>query len=527
MADDVVQALRQPVRRGAPGSSQAGKPRTQWLGYVDDTKRYPPNGGNPHGTAPLEIRLIRPQAEHLVYDDDTKPPTEADYLRAQRSFGVAACSTGISTAAARAQRSEYIVLVLDSAKSVFSKLAELGYTVIDNLADPRAKQASVLVVRSKTKVDPAFFAANNLPRLIAAIRGGVGTDNLDIPHCKELGIQVFNTPEASTVAVAELAVCLTLGAIEKQRRLANGKGNIGATEITISGAVEAPGCNGAPTISVTHHLNQPDAAVFALLDAFRGVTRGDGGMRKGADKPEQGEWLKPKLRGQELRATELSLNGASPVTYGTFTALEAIPVNQAKDCVQLDFRLVGLEPGPAIGGKTIGIIGLGRIGRLVAQKLLALGAVEVLAFDPGLRQDSIPSAMPIQLVDGEEGLNELLLKSDVTLLHALLTKETDGMIGSKAFGLMKPGAVLVNASRGKLVDLSALRVALSTGNLFFATDVYHAEPKNGGITETQAILASFENTLLTPHIGAETHPAQERIAEEAAAKCDEVLGIVT
>ena len=159
--------------------------------------------------------------------------------------------------------------------------------------------------------------------------------------------------------------------------------------------------------------------------------------------------------------------------------------------------------GDEIGGKTLGIVGLGNIGREVAKRAAALG-MQVIAYDPYLS-----SAEGVDLV----GLDELLSRSDYLTFHLPLTEETRSMVGRAAFEKMKSGVRIVNCARGGIVDEEALYEALVSGKVAGAAlDVYAQEPCQG------SKLFELEQVIGSPHIGAATHEAQERIGAEVADK---------
>jgi D-3-phosphoglycerate dehydrogenase len=149
--------------------------------------------------------------------------------------------------------------------------------------------------------------------------------------------------------------------------------------------------------------------------------------------------------------------------------------------------------------KTVGIIGLGRIGALITARLQAFG-VDVVAYDP-----YITSARAQQLGVTLLTLDELLAQSDFISIHMPKTPETTGMISSEQFALMKSTAFIVNVARGGLIDEDALYAALKSGRIAGAgLDVFVSEPP------TDSPLLSLENVVLTPHLGASTDEAQEK-----------------
>lgn len=163
-----------------------------------------------------------------------------------------------------------------------------------------------------------------------------------------------------------------------------------------------------------------------------------------------------------------------------------------------------------VRGKTLGIIGYGHIGTQVGVLAEAYG-MHVLYHDiePKL---SLGNAAPA------EGLADLLGRSDIVTLHVPATPETKGMMGADEIARMRKGSVLINASRGNVVDIDALAAALREHRLAgAAVDVFPVEPK-GKDEEFASPLRAFDNVILTPHVGGSTQEAQFNIGGEVAAK---------
>ncbi|MEO5535897.1 MAG: phosphoglycerate dehydrogenase [Pseudolysinimonas sp.] len=155
--------------------------------------------------------------------------------------------------------------------------------------------------------------------------------------------------------------------------------------------------------------------------------------------------------------------------------------------------------------KTVGIIGLGRIGALIAARLQAFG-VEILAFDP-----YITTARAQQLGATLVELDELLDRSDFVTIHMPRTPETLGMISTKQLKRMKKTAFVINVARGGLIDEDALYVALTTGEIAGAgLDVFVSEPP------VDKKLLDLPNIVVTPHLGASTDDAQEKAGVSVA-----------
>lgn len=248
-----------------------------------------------------------------------------------------------------------------------------------------------IIVRSATKLPGEILEKTKNLKLI--VRGGVGMDNIDLKKAEEKGITVFNTPEASTIAVAEL----TIGFL----------------------------------ISLSRFIPQAISSLKA------------------------GRWEKKKFEGTEIY------------------------------------------------GKTLGVIGMGRIGKEVAKRAKVLG-MRILGFDPFVKNER-----EIEMVD----LKTLIRNSDYITLHNPLTDETKQMINEKLIEEMKPGVFIINCARGGLVDEEALYKGLQSGKVRGAAfDVFEAEP-----AENNKLL-ELENFIATPHIGGSSVEARERIGLEVAKK---------
>ncbi len=250
----------------------------------------------------------------------------------------------------------------------------------------RVKDFDAIVVRSRTKVTREVIEASG--RLRAVARAGVGLDNVDLEAAKERGVEVLNSPEAPSNAVAELVLGL-------------------------------------------------------MLSLARRIPLGDASMKRG-------EWIKRRLTGFELE------------------------------------------------GKTLGIVGFGRIGYNLARKAKAMGMRVVT-------DASIEKLMRFVEETGAESvpLEDLLKESDFVSIHVPLRPQTRHMIGARELETMKDGAYLINAARGGVVDEDALREALVRGKLAGAAlDVFEIEPPE------DTSLTGLENLIALPHIGAATVEAQ-------------------
>jgi D-3-phosphoglycerate dehydrogenase len=161
--------------------------------------------------------------------------------------------------------------------------------------------------------------------------------------------------------------------------------------------------------------------------------------------------------------------------------------------------------GVEVTEKTVGVVGLGRIGILVAQRLAAFG-VTLIAYDPYI-QPGRAAQLGVRMVS----LEELLRESDFITVHLPKTKETVGLIGAEQLAMTKTGVIVVNAARGGLVDEAALADALKSGQVGAAgIDVYAKEPC------TDSPLFGLPNTVVTPHLGASTTEAQDKAGTAVA-----------
>jgi len=168
--------------------------------------------------------------------------------------------------------------------------------------------------------------------------------------------------------------------------------------------------------------------------------------------------------------------------------------------------------GVELRGKTLGIIGLGKIGMAVADRARAL-EMEVIGHDPFVSAEAAANH-GVALAERAE----VIARSDVLTLHVPLTRGTRDLLDAVALATMKPGAIVLNVARGGLVDEAALAVALRAGRLGGAgIDVFTIEPP------TASPLLDAPNTVLTPHLGASTEEAQLRVAVEAAQQVLDVL----
>jgi D-3-phosphoglycerate dehydrogenase len=248
-----------------------------------------------------------------------------------------------------------------------------------------------IIVRSATKVTKEVIDAGK--NLKAIGRAGVGLDNVDSVAAKARNIKVMNTPAATSVTVAELALGL-------------------------------------------------------MLSCARSIPQATQSLK-------EGKWEKKAFKGFELF------------------------------------------------GKTLGLIGVGRIGTELAKRAKAMG-MKVIAYDPFVKTHEIAEIT---------GLDDVLAQSDFISLHLPKTEQSKHMLGKEQFAKMKPTAVLVNCARGGVVEENALYEALNTGKLKAAAlDVFETEPvdKTPEAKEFYARLFKLTNFIGTPHVGAQTAEGQRR-----------------
>ncbi len=171
-------------------------------------------------------------------------------------------------------------------------------------------------------------------------------------------------------------------------------------------------------------------------------------------------------------------------------------------------QFTGLE----LRGRTLGIVGLGKIGQAIAVRARAM-EMTVLGVDPFVTAEAAANH-GVELVE----FDEMLARADVVTVHVPLTRATRGLIGRDAIARMKPGSIVLNVARGGVIDETAVADALRSGHLGGAgIDVFDHEPPTG------SPLLDAPNTLLTPHLGASTAEAQVLVAEEVAAQVLDVL----
>ncbi|MGD8465832.1 MAG: D-2-hydroxyacid dehydrogenase [Anaerolineae bacterium] len=297
------------------------------------------------------------------------------------------------------------VLICDPVASTTIEALEQAGIEVDNRPEITAEellrdvaQYDGMVVRSRTKVPKEVIdAATNLKIIV---RGGVGLDNIDVKYARSQGVEVRNTPKASSNSVAELALGYML--------------------------------------ALARHIPQATASMVA------------------------GQWQKKQLKGTE------------------------------------------------IAGKTLGLIGFGNIGSLLAQKAASLG-MDVVFYDVITPADPGPAK--------QVSLDELLDRSDYISLHVPYLPATANLINTETIARMKDGVYLINCARGGVVDEDALFDALESGKVAGAAlDVFADEKVAPGNAKLFGLRDAngFNLCIGSPHIGAGTAEGQTRVGSEVA-----------
>jgi D-3-phosphoglycerate dehydrogenase len=214
-------------------------------------------------------------------------------------------------------------------------------------------------------------------------------------------------------------------------------------------------------------------------------------------------------------APESTVVSAAEQTIGLLVAL-ARNIPQAHAALKQGRWERSRWGGVELAGKTLGVLGFGRIGQQVARRAIGLG-MRVVAYDPFVGEDRFREAG----VERVERMGDALAVADFVTLHLPLTDETKGIVDREAIAAMQDGARLVNAARGELLDEEALLEALRSGKLAGAAlDVFSAEPYAGPLLE-------LDDVVVTPHLAASTEEAQDRagviVAEQVAAALEGAL----
>lgn len=262
---------------------------------------------------------------------------------------------------------------------------------------------------------------------------------------------------------------------------------------------------------IVRNATQVDAELLAAAPALKVVAR----LGVGLDNIDLETC---KSRGIEV-CPAIGANAASVAEYVIATALILLR-GQALRCTA---AVVGgawdrqtFASGVELGGRTLGIVGFGSIGQVVAAKAKAMG-MEVRAYDAVL-----PEAAAAWSGAKRTNLDTLISEADVITLHCPLTPETRGMIGAAELARMKRGAILINSARGGIVDEPACASALKSGHLGGAAlDTLETEPIDAA---TGALFAGIDNVILTPHIAGVTQDANKRISNVAVTNVRRVLG---
>ncbi len=211
-----------------------------------------------------------------------------------------------------------------------------------------------------------------------------------------------------------------------------------------------------------------------------------------------------------LAVAELVMSHLFDLARSVHDANRQMPVKGNKEFKKLKKQY---GKGIELRGKTLGIIGFGRIGQYTAKYALGVG-MNVIAYDPFMEKATIPIEIADQTLSVEiktTSLEEVLKNSDFITLHVPMPADGKALVGEKEFNLMKDGVRIVNAARGGVIDEDALIEALNSGKVnAVALDVFVNEP-----TPREDIL-THPKIALTPHIGAATEEAQDRIGTELA-----------
>jgi phosphoglycerate dehydrogenase-like enzyme len=199
-----------------------------------------------------------------------------------------------------------------------------------------------------------------------------------------------------------------------------------------------------------------------------------------------------------MRAQGVTITGTGGGGTGTATAELALALMLAasRNIAQADAAMRrggfqdGVAPGYELYGKTLGLLGLGKLGQSMARFGAVLG-MKMIAWSQNLTPDKATAGGATYVTK-----NTLLGEADVLSIHLVLSERTRGIVGAAELARMKPGALLINTSRGPLVDEAALVAALQSGRIFAALDVYDREP-----LQADHPLRRLPNTLLSPHLG--------------------------
>ncbi len=195
------------------------------------------------------------------------------------------------------------------------------------------------------------------------------------------------------------------------------------------------------------------------------------------------------------------------LTFGLILALDRRIPDNVEQLRQGKWNKKEFSQARGIFGRTLGIVGFGNIGKLVAEMAKCFG-LKVLVFSRHATEEEVRQA-GAQKVD----LLDLARESDIVSVHCSFTRETERMLGREFFSALKPGAYFINTSRSEVVDQEALVEALRTRDIRAGLDVFEGEPTSA-VGEYQGALRELPNVYCTHHIGASTLQAQEAVAEE-------------
>ena len=205
-------------------------------------------------------------------------------------------------------------------------------------------------------------------------------------------------------------------------------------------------------------------------------------------------------------------------SHGTAELALALLLACARRVAQGDARIRaggfqdGVPPGMELTGRTLGIVGLGKIGGRVARYAQALD-MQVIAWSQNLTEDRAREVGAARVAK-----DELFARADAVTLHLVLSARTRGVVGAREIGRMREGAILVNTSRGPLVDQDALLAALAEGRILAGLDVFDTEP-----LPPAHPMRSAPNTVLTPHLG---YVTEENMAELYGASIENILAFL-
>ncbi len=261
---------------------------------------------------------------------------------------------------------------------------------------------------------------------------------------------------------------------------------------------------------IVRNATQVDAELIAAAANLKVVAR----MGVGLDNID--------LEACKSRAIEvcpaIGANAASVAEYVIATGLILLrgqALLSTRDVVGGAWDRQRFAGGVELAGCTLGIIGFGSIGQIVADKAKAMD-MKITAYDAMIPKDS-----PVWSGVTRTPLEDLIAESDIISLHCPLLPETRGLIGSAQFARMKRGAILINSARGGIVDEMACASALKSGHLGGAAlDTLETEPIDAA---TGALFKGIENLILTPHIAGVTKNSNKRIADVAVANVRRVL----